>query len=198
MATQRRYRKSLKASAEADVYILIAIRDKLFEAYALTKLLTSTGHRKRIQSFLTHALDSTFRYSGGKGRQVEVEATWIERLGAVVLTDRFLTAATGLGIIFSVLATFRIFDNLPDVSAALRSIWLFLTMSKAFGAEAIGSSFSSKEGFRYLILGAITIGFICALAILGFSEKADARKLAADMIKTILGIYAGMATKLID
>jgi len=69
---------------------------------------------------------------------------------------------------------------------------------QAHAQAIIGEMADAKIVIRYLIFAVISIGFFCALGIIAFSQKTDTRKLAADMIMTILGVFIGMATKLVD
>jgi hypothetical protein len=62
-------------------------------------------------------------------------------------------------------------------------------------SSAIAGSWYQR---RRRILAVISVAFFFALGIIAFSNRTDARRVAVDMIKTILGVCAGMATKLVD
>jgi len=122
---------------------------------------------------------------------------WTERLWDRLNAERFVGLATILSGTIILLASIRAIIDLNVVPLIIE--WItHLFILQAHAQAIIGEMADAKIVIRYLIFAVISIGFFCALGIIAFSQKTDTRKLAADMIMTILGVFIGMATKLVD
>jgi hypothetical protein len=122
------------------------------------------------------------------------------RLKVIARTDKLLMLATLVAAVVSIVSLAQVLEAFPAIIRTLFSLIgsSLIGTSRAAVDIPIPTAITPKDVVRYLVLAVISVGFFVAFAILTFSNKADARKLAADMIKMILGFYIGMATKLVD
>jgi hypothetical protein len=188
---QSRYRAELQR--------LFAVREKLFDVLLTSKELTTQPFASQLRSEIIRRIRRIDIISRRISSNTKLgPVSWVDRIKASFVLDSYLYIATIVTIAAATLSSYDLISNLPALIESLSS-WLRLIVPPAHGAETVTNSLiSPRDALRYGFLATITLGFFFALGILGWSNKADARKFAADMIKTILGIYAGMATKFFD
>jgi hypothetical protein len=192
----RRERRLFRREAQT----LRELKEKLRDLHLIAKHSEVKENKEIIEKGIRDLEHKIFEVLYSKAyRDAQKEIPWLEKLSFALRGDVFLRFATVIVSIAAILTITFIAIDFKDVSASIGTfLMLLFAIGKAAAQAQTSVAFSAKDGLRYLILIAITLGFVCAMAILAFSNKADARKFAADMIKTILGVYAGMATKLID
>jgi hypothetical protein len=169
---------------------LEVVRDKLKDAwYAATELQIERNKHIEIEIWQQkEKIEQILSLPEIKHSLKQV--TWKERIVNSLQGDLVLRFA--LPLAFAVAAA-SIFYLIKDSLVILRYLGeLQLLVPSAHAATAPDFGFTHKDMRRYFVLATLTLGLIAAFTILGMSQKADARKLAADAIKTILGVYAGM------
>jgi hypothetical protein len=187
-----------KKRLRAEAFKLAQLRDKLEEARAIAEQLSrepgATDYKNDIDEII-EKISKTF------ARRTYFQALrdipWTERLWVRLSGDAFLKVAATFCLAAAIASLSYLIGNFQEIIKGLQD-FIQLLIPQAHAQAAGAMSIDAKSAIRYSILAIISIGFFCALGIMAFSNKADARKLAADMIKTILGVYVGMATKLID
>ena len=113
----------------------------------------------------------------------------VRRLRILLSQDLYLTIAIPVGL---GLSTYFLIEAIPQLWVAIH--WLVQHLiSDAKGQVSSGpiGALSLKDSTQIGILSVVSVAFFCALGMLAFSGKTDTRKIAADMIKTILGFYVG-------
>jgi hypothetical protein len=183
----------------ADALKLAEMRDKLKEARAVAEQFhrepAAADYKESINK-LIEEVDRTL------SRRIYFRAVrdmpWPERLWDRLRTDKYLAFATfGALTLFLGLVWPDLFVDAPHFKQWMD--WLRqLIIPHAHAQAGGGTGIDARSTLRFVILAVISFGFFFALGVMGFSSKPDARKFAADMIKTILGVYIGMATKLVD
>jgi hypothetical protein len=193
--------RSMKLIRE-EAFKLVELRDKLQEALTVAETL----HREPLATDIKEELQNVIEQIGRTFatriyfRSIR-NMPWPERLWRRVSEDRYLEISTYLSAVAAVLTGLVTATGFRAVEEVALKIWESLKnlfVSPAHAQAMTGLALDQKSVIQYFILVVISIGFFSALAILAFSNRADARKLAADMIKTILGVYVGMATKLVS
>jgi hypothetical protein len=125
-----------------------------------------------------------------KSRPVDLLA----RIRIAFIQDPYTVgAAIALPFIIFILYAF------PSVAEYLRHLWALLSIGKdiistAYADTAPPMTVPYKEVVQDAIILTIPVAFLASFATLLFSNKEDARRLAADAIKTILGFTIGVAT----
>jgi hypothetical protein len=193
----REQRRLLRKEAQT----LRELNDKLSDALVYVNDLAVEENQRAIRKLVWRAKARVLETLNSKPYIEAVkEVPWLDRLQFALRGDVFLRFSVLFGLVAALFTVANIAFDFREVAGAIGVFIMLLLPKAAMAATEVqsGVGFSARDGLRYLILIAITMGFACAMAILAFSNKADARKFAADMIKTILGVYAGMATKLVD
>lgn len=147
--------------------------------------------------------------SGEVDTEEESISQELEHLGAIneriartiddLQSDYYLALSLAVSLLGAGVTIYMFVAN-PNVAHSVLdvlSVWFHWLVGNAHGAEPnTNSPMIPKDGIQYLILAVISLVFFYSFEILTFSNKSDSRKIAADTIKTILGVYIGILTKL--
>jgi hypothetical protein len=172
---------------------LSVVEKTLEEAVTLARKLEFEPWKDEIPQKLTTMIEEIQGlYSRSMFTRVLHAPTPIDRFRRAFANDRFLLYAV-LGTVLVILdLTFNFTGNANQTLEPWKH--LYLEFKGLFGqifSPAYAGPPDGPDVIKFGVFGLISIGFIFSLVIIGWSDRADARKWAMDFLKTTFGILVG-------